>query len=79
MSAAEILDDMPRAYGARLQEERERAHLKPFELAHLAGITDYLQTRFENGTSVIPIDYLHAIAVRSELDVLYIITGERSR
>jgi len=40
-------------------------------------VTDYLQKRFENGTSVIPIDYLDALAAHSDADVLYIVTGTR--
>ena len=48
------------------------------ELAHLAGQTDYMQKRFENGTSVMPIDYLQALAANSEVDVFYVITGIRS-
>lgn len=67
------------AFSARLTEERERIGLAIHELAHLAGITDYKQKRFENGSSVIPIDYLQALAARSDTDVLYIITGTRSR
>ncbi|PKG93631.1 XRE family transcriptional regulator [Pseudomonas sp. Choline-3u-10] len=65
------------AFGDRLTEERERLGLAIHELAHLAGITDYKQKRFENGSSVIPIDYLQAVAARSDVDVLYIITAQR--
>ncbi|WP_313210716.1 helix-turn-helix domain-containing protein [Stutzerimonas nitrititolerans] len=73
-----IADDLSDAFGARLTEERNRLGLAVHELAHLAGITDYMQKRFENGTSTIPIDYLQALAARSDADVLYIITGARS-
>ena len=80
MTAAAIdLDDQPRHFGDRLLEERKRLGLDVHELGHLAGVTDYLQKRFENGTSTIPIDYLQAIAARSDADVLFIITGIRSR
>lgn len=79
MAAAIDLDDSPRDFGARLLEERKRLGLEVHELAHLAGQTDYMQKRFENGTSVMPIDYLQALAVRSKADVIYIITGARSR
>ncbi len=75
---APTLDDQPAAFGARLTEERERLGLAIHELAHLAGITDYQHKRFENGTSVMPIDYLQALTARSEVDVFYIITGIRS-
>jgi len=71
------LDDRPRDFGDRLLEERKRLGLQVHELAHLAGQTDYMQKRFENGTSVMPIDYLQALAASSDVDVLYIITGER--
>ncbi|MBA1184515.1 helix-turn-helix domain-containing protein [Stutzerimonas nitrititolerans] len=73
------LEDRPRDFGERLLEERKRLNLEVHELAHLAGMTDYMQKRFENGTSTIPIDYLQALAARSDADVLYIITGTRSR
>lgn len=76
MHTEQPLDD---AFGARLAEERNSIGLAVHELAHLAGITDYMQKRLENGTSVIPIDYLQALAARSDVDVLYIITGTRSR
>ncbi|MGN5592542.1 helix-turn-helix domain-containing protein [Stutzerimonas nitrititolerans] len=66
------------AFGHRLTEERNRLGLAVHKLAHLAGITDYQQKRFENGTSVIPIDYLQALVARSDADVLYIITGTHS-
>jgi len=80
MSSSPIdLDDRPRDFGDRLLEERKRLGLEVHELAHLAGQTDYMQKRFENGTSVMPIDYLQALAANSEADVLYIITGTRSR
>jgi len=72
------LDDRPRDFGDRLLEERKRLGLQVHELAHLAGQTDYMQKRFENGTSVIPIDYLQALAARSKVDVLYIVTGKRT-
>ncbi|MCQ4314459.1 XRE family transcriptional regulator [Stutzerimonas zhaodongensis] len=71
------LEDRPRDFGDRLLEERKRLGMEVHELAHLAGMTDYMQKRFENGTSIIPIDYLQALAARSDADVLYIITGNR--
>ena len=78
MSAAAIdLDDQPRHFGDRLLEERKRLGMEVHEMAHLAGMTDYMQKRFENGTSIIPIDYLQALAARSDADVLYIISGIR--
>lgn len=73
------LEDRPRDFGDRLLEERKRLNLEVHDLAHLAGVTDYMQKRFENGTSTMPIDYLQALAARSDADVLFIITGIRSR
>ncbi|ASN71764.1 hypothetical protein 3S12_31 [uncultured Caudovirales phage] len=78
MSSSPIdLDDRPRDFGDRLLEERKRLGLQVHELAHLAGQTDYMQKRFENGTSVMPIDYLQALAAHTEVDVFYIVTGIR--
>lgn len=77
MAAAIDLDDSPRDFGDRLLEERKRLGLQVHELAHLAGQTDYMQKRFENGTSVMPIDYLQALAAHTEVDVFYIVTGIR--
>lgn len=78
MSSSPIdLDDRPRDFGDRLLEERKRLGLQVHELAHLAGQTDYMQKRFENGTSVMPIDYLQALAAHTEVDVFYIVTGVR--
>ena len=79
MTSSIDLDDRPRDFGDRLLEERKRLGLDVHELAHLAGVTDYMQKRFENGTSTMPIDYLQALAARSDADVLFIITGIRSR
>lgn len=70
-------ETLDHAFGARLTEERERLGLAIHELAHLAGITDYKQKRFESGSSAIPIDYLQALAARTEADVLYVITAIR--
>lgn len=72
------LDDRPCDFGDRLLEERKRLGLQVHELAHLTGQTDYMQKRYENGTSVMPIDYLQALAAHSEADLMYIITGIRS-
>lgn len=76
MSTAQLID-LPSAFGARLREERTRLGLAVYELAHLAGHTDYMQKRFENGTSVITIDYLQTLAARTDADITYIITGHR--
>lgn len=78
MNVAHELNDTPENFGKRLAEERKRLGLQLHEMAHLAGVTDYMQKRFENGTSIIPIDYLQAMAARSDADILYIITGTKN-
>ena len=72
----ELDDDT--TFGARLRAERERLGLEVHELAHLAGRPDITQRRFEDGSQSIPVDYLQAMAVRTDLDVVYVITGRRS-
>lgn len=70
------LDEDP-DFGARLQEERERIGLEVHELGHLAGKPVNIQKRYEKGTSTIPIRYLQAIALRTDISVQYILTGKR--
>ena len=77
-SNAAELEVPPASFGARLLEERLRLRLQLHEMAHLAGVTDYMQRRFENGTSVIPIDYLYLLELRTDADTGYIITGTRT-
>ncbi|WP_312571391.1 helix-turn-helix domain-containing protein [Stutzerimonas balearica] len=78
ITASNDLGDLPKRFGTRLTEERERLGLAVHQLAHNVGITDYKQKRLENGSSVISIDYLQALSVSSsEIDILYIITGTR--
>ena len=72
------LDDND-TFGARLREERARLGMAVHELAHLAGRPDVTQARYESGATPIPVDYLQALMRRSDVDVLYIITGSRSR
>lgn len=69
------LDDNT-AFGARLRAERERLGLAVHELAHLGGRPDITQKRYEAGTSPIPIDYLQALHVRTDVDVWLVITGQ---
>lgn len=75
MNVAHAMTNTLDFFGARLTEERKRIGLQLHEMAHLCGVTDYMQKRFENGTSIIPIDYLQALEARSDADVLYIITS----
>lgn len=76
---AREVDDQRASFGERLLEERKRLYLQLHEMAHLCGVTDYMQKRFENGTSTITIDYLHALAARTDADVLYLVTGTRTQ
>lgn len=71
----EELDD-DRAFGARLRAERERLGLEVHELAHLGGRPDFTQRQYEAGEQPIPIDYLQAIALRADVDLMRIILGE---
>ena len=70
------LDDDP-AFGQRLRAERERLGLALHELAHLGGRVDIVQREFEAGERPIPIDYLQALLVRTDVDVAYLLTGRR--
>jgi transcriptional regulator with XRE-family HTH domain len=71
------LDD-DQVFGARLRAERERLGLQVHELAHLGGRPDGTQKKYEAGTLPIPIDYLQALQVRTDVDVIYVITGART-
>lgn len=73
----DVLDD-DQAFGARLRTERERLGLKVHELAHLAGRPEGTQKHYEAGTKPIPVDYLQALHVRSDVDVMFVVTGTRS-
>lgn len=70
----EELDD-DRAFGARLRAERERLGLEVHELAHLGGRPDFTQRQYEAGEIPIPIDYLQALAWRSDIDVWRVVSG----
>jgi len=69
------LDD-DKAIGARLRAERERLGLAVHELAHLGGRTDHTQKRYEDGSEPIPADYLHALHRRTDVRVMWIVSGE---
>ena len=73
---SEQLDD-DYAFGQRLRAERERLGLAVHELAHLGGFVDVVQRQFEAGERAIPIDYLQALLVRTDVDVAYLVTGRR--
>ena len=65
-------------FGARLRTERERLGLQVHELAHLAGRVEGTQKHYEAGTKPIPVDYLQALFVRSDVDVMFVVTGTRA-
>ncbi len=66
--------------GYRLREERERLGLKQSEIAELAGVSREMWGRYERGAlpgSEVLIA-LASIKSPEKLDVLYVITGQRS-
>lgn len=71
------LDD-DKAFGSRLRAERERLGLEVHELAHKAGRTDFTQKKYEAGEKPIPIDYLQALEARTDVDVMFLVTGNIS-
>lgn len=73
MSRIDLDDDQ--TFGARLRTERERLGLQVHELAHLTGRVEGTQKHYEAGTKPIPVDYLQALFVRSDVDVMFLITG----
>jgi transcriptional regulator with XRE-family HTH domain len=70
------LDEDP-AFGARLREERERLGIEVHDLGHLGGKPVNIQKRYEKGTATIPIRYLQAIALRTDISIQYVLTGKR--
>lgn len=70
----DYLDD-DKDFGARLRAERERLGLELHELAHLCGCTDFTQRRYEAGEQPIPIDYLHCLDARTEINWTLIVRG----
>lgn len=64
--------------GDRLKEERERLGFSQTEFAAVAGASKNSQYNYEKGDRSPDADYLAAIADRG-VDVLYVVTGERTR
>lgn len=64
--------------GRRLRSERERLKLLQHELAHRAGVTVMSQRNYEAGRRYPDAGYLAHVAVRTDVDVLYVLTGTRS-
>jgi len=65
-------------FGARLREERKALGLKQDQVAHLVGVTREHWGRCERGQAV-PGGEVLAAFVRQGADVVYILTGQRSR
>jgi len=63
---------------ARLKEERERLGLSQAEFGAIGGVKKLAQFNYEKGERHPDSTYLAAIA-KAGADVLYILTGERSR
>jgi transcriptional regulator with XRE-family HTH domain len=74
---SEFVLNTDQEFGARLRAERERLGLQVHELAHLAGRPEGTQQHYEAGSKPIPVDYLQALHVRSDLDVMFVVTGHR--
>ena len=65
------------SFGARLAEERKRLGLKQADFAALVGTDVPKQSLYENGRRELRADYLARLA-DARVDVLYILTGQRS-
>ena len=64
-------------FGRRLAEERKRLGMKQAEFADLVGTDVPKQSLYENDRRELRADYLARLA-EAEVDVLYILTGQRS-
>lgn len=62
-------------FGARIREERQRLKLNQSEFAALAGVSRGAQAHYELEQRVPDLKYLAAL--HGEVDVPYLITGER--
>lgn len=65
------------SFGARLAEERKRLGLKQAEFADLVGTDVPKQSLYENDRRDLRAEYLARLA-DAEVDVVYILTGQRS-
>jgi len=66
-----------RSRGLRLREERERLCLTQAAIGEAAGISRNAQINYESGSRHPDSEYLAALASLG-VDVLYVLTGERS-
>ncbi|MBF0639043.1 helix-turn-helix domain-containing protein [Pseudomonas protegens] len=65
-------------FGERLKEQRKALGLSQQEFGAIGGVEANAQGRYESGERVSKSDYLMAIG-RHGVDLLYVLTGERSR
>jgi transcriptional regulator with XRE-family HTH domain len=63
--------------GTRLKEERKRMGLSQQEFGTIGGVEANAQGKYENGERIPRSDYLAALGKKG-VDVLYVITGERT-
>lgn len=66
-----------RNFGGRLKEERSRLSMSQIELATIGGVGKTTQINYEKGARNPDASYLTAVA-EAGVDVLYVLTGERS-
>jgi len=64
--------------GARLREERERLGFSQSAFGQLAGVSLRTEQDWERGVSSVRADFL-SIAATHGVDVLYVLTGQRSQ
>jgi transcriptional regulator with XRE-family HTH domain len=65
------------SFGGRLAEERKRLGLKQAEFAALVGTDVPKQSLYENDRRELRADYLARLA-DADIDVVYVLTGQRS-
>lgn len=65
-------------FGRRLKEERAALGLSQQEFGALGGVLANAQSKYEKGSRFPKADYLTAVACKG-VDVLYLLTGKRSR
>jgi transcriptional regulator with XRE-family HTH domain len=63
--------------GTRLKNERKRLGLSQQEFGAIGGVEANAQGKYENGERIPRSDYLAAVGQKG-VDILYVITGERT-
>ena len=64
--------------GSRLRDERKRCGLTQDQVAEIFGIAKRTQANYESGTSDAPAWYLSRALKENRIDVVYILTGQRT-